>query len=206
MLPHIHRLPAKLIRRLVHPFRAIDGFLSEGEAAECFRCTNRLPARATAVEIGSWKGKSTYCLARGLHSGGRLHVIDPFDAAGEPASAGVYARERLDRPLREQFVENTAPLAGRISIHQGYSREFVGQFPVIHFLLIDGDHSVDGARFDFEMFSPQIVPGGWLAFHDYYPERPDLGPTWVIDKLVKSGGQFSEFTRADSLWVGRKLS
>lgn len=206
MLPHLHRLPVKLIRRLVRPYRAIGGFLSEAEAAECFRCTNRLPPRAIAVEIGSWKGKSTYCLARGLHSGGRLHAIDPFNAAGEPASAGTYARERLDRPLRDQFAENVAPLADRISVHQGYSQSFVGTFPAINFLLIDGDHSVEGARFDFENFAPQIVPGGWLAFHDYYPERTDLGPTWVIDNLVKPGGQFQEFTRADSLWVGQKKS
>ncbi len=204
MLPHLHRLPAKLIRRIVRPYRSIGGFLSENEATECFRCANRLPARATAVEIGSWKGKSTYCLARGLHSGGHLHAIDPFDAAGEPDSAEIYARERLDRPLREQFEENTAPLADRVSVHQGYSQTFVGKFPSIHFLLIDGDHSINGARFDFENFAPRIVSGGWLAFHDYYPERLDLGPTWVVDNLVKPAGLFREFTRADSLWVGQK--
>ncbi len=204
MLPHIHHLPAKLIRRLIRPYRAIGGFLTEDEAAECFRCTNRLPARATAVEIGSWKGKSTFCLARGLRSGGHLHAIDPFDAAGEPGSAETYARQRAEHPLRTQFEENIASVAARITIHQGLASAYVDLFPRIDFLLIDGDHSVAGARFDFENFGPKIAPGGYVAFHDYYPDRAELGPTWVIDNLVKSGGQFREFARADSLWVGRK--
>ncbi|MBD3262475.1 MAG: hypothetical protein GF334_12555 [Candidatus Altiarchaeales archaeon] len=33
--------------------------------------------------------------------------------------------------------------------------------------LIDGDHSEDGAREDFEMYSPLISPGGFLVFDDY---------------------------------------
>jgi hypothetical protein len=204
MIPCAHFLPAKLIRRMIRPYRAIGGFLTEGEAVELFRCANRLPAKATVIEIGSWKGKSTFCLARGLRPGGQLHAIDPFDGAGEPGSAETYARERKERPLRTQFEENTAPVGPRITIHQGYSREFVDKFPGIDLLLIDGDHSIDGARFDFEHFGPQIVPGGWVAFHDYYPDRAELGPTWVIDHLVKPGGQFNEFHVVDSLWVGRK--
>ena len=204
MIPYLHLLPAKLIRRLIRPYRAIEGFLTEGEAVALFRCANRVRAGATLVEIGSWKGKSTFCLARGLRAGGRLHVVDPFDAFGEPGSAETYARERRERPLRAQFEDNVKAVHDRIEIHQGYSREFVGLFPVIDLLMIDGDHSIEGARFDFENFSGKIRSGGLIAFHDYYPERPELGPTWVIENLVKTGGQFREFLRADSLWVGQK--
>lgn len=204
MFPAAHLLPAKLIRRLVRPYRAIEGFLTEAEAVALFRGANRSGTGATVVEIGSWKGKSTYCLARGLRTAGRIHAIDPFDASGEPGSAETYARERRALPLREQFEANIASVRDRIDVHQGYSREFVAAFASIDFLLIDGDHSVAGTRFDFESFGPKIRTGGWLAFHDYYPDRPELGPTWVIENLVGPSGRYREIARADSLWIGRK--
>ena len=204
MFSFAHRFPDKLIRRIILPYRAIGGFLTEAEAVALFRCANRLPANANAVEIGSWKGKSTFCIARGLRSGSQLHAIDPFDAAGEPGSAERYARERSDRPLRDQFEENTFFVRDRIVIHQGYSRDFVKSFPRIDFLLIDGDHSIEGASYDFTQFSPAIGVGGWVAVHDYYADRPDLGPTWIVENLIKPSGRFTQFALADSLWIGRR--
>jgi len=203
MGPFFYLLPAKLIRWLIRPYRTIGGFLTEAEAVALFRGANRLRAGSTVVEIGSWKGKSTFCLARGMR-GGTLHAIDPFNAAGEPGSAEVYARNREESPLREQFEANTRAAGVRTQIHQGFSRDFVDAIPGIDFLLIDGDHSIEGARFDFEHFGPRIRRGGWLAFHDYYPERTELGPTWVIENLVEPSGEYRESVRADSLWIGRK--
>ncbi len=205
MLPGLHLLPARLIRRIIRPYRAIEGFLTEAEAVALYRAANRLSPGATVVEIGSWKGKSTYCLARGLRAGGRVHVIDPFDAYGEPGSAEIYAREKSAEPLEAQFIANLAPVKSAIVVHRGYSRKFTDDFSRIDLLMIDGDHSVEGCRFDFVNFSPLIASGGWIAFHDYYPDRSDLGPTWVIDNLVKPSGHYTEYTQANSLWLARKI-
>jgi predicted O-methyltransferase YrrM len=205
MPPGLHLLPDKLLRQFIRRYRDIDGFLTEREAPALFRAANRLPTGATVVEIGSWKGKSTFCLARGLRPGGRVHAIDPFDGFGEPGSAEIYAAERGPQRLRRQFEENIAPVRNVVEVHQGYSREFVGRFPTIDLLLIDGDHSAEGARYDFEHFTAPIPVGGWLMFHDYYPDRPDLGPSWVVEHLAKTDGRFREFTRADSLWIGRRV-
>jgi MMP 1-O-methyltransferase len=204
MIPYAYLLPSKAIRWLVRPYRSIDGFLTEAEAVALFRLANRTGRETTVVEIGSWKGKSTYCLARGIQTG-CLHAIDPFDAAGEPGSAEIYAKQRGDQPLRDEFERNLGACRERVLIHQGFSREFVTAFSSIDLLLVDGDHSVAGCRFDFESFGPKVVRGGFIAFHDYYPDRGELGPTWVIEHLVKPGGEFEECFRADSLWVGRKI-
>lgn len=40
----------------------------------------------------------------------------------------------------------------------------------IDFLFIDGDHSYDGVKADFELFSPMVRPGGVVAFHDINPD------------------------------------
>lgn len=36
----------------------------------------------------------------------------------------------------------------------------------LDFLFIDGDHSYNGVKQDFEMYSPLVRPGGLIAFHD----------------------------------------
>jgi hypothetical protein len=36
----------------------------------------------------------------------------------------------------------------------------------LDFLLIDGDHTYDGVRRDFEDYGPLVRPGGLIAFHD----------------------------------------
>jgi hypothetical protein len=197
-------VPDKIIRGLIRPYHTIDGFLSSAEGVLLFRLANRLSADATVVEIGSWKGKSTYCIACGLRSG-HMHAIDPFDASGEPGSRETYEQTKTERPLREQFEANLAPFAGKIRVHQGFSQEFVDAFAVIDFLMIDGDHSREGAAFDFTHFAPKLRPGGFVAFHDYYPHRPDFGPTWVIENLVKPDTRFREYGRADSLWVAQRV-
>ncbi len=48
----------------------------------------------------------------------------------------------------------------------------------IDFLFIDGDHSYDGAREDFERYLPYVLEGGLVALHDVLPQ-PDYG----VDRL-----------------------
>ena len=46
----------------------------------------------------------------------------------------------------------------------------------LDFLFIDGDHSYDGVKADFEMYKSLVRPGGIIAFHDICPYTElDLG-------------------------------
>lgn len=40
----------------------------------------------------------------------------------------------------------------------------------LDFLFIDGDHSYDGVKADYEMYAPFVRPGGIVAFHDIVPD------------------------------------
>jgi len=44
-------------------------------------------------------------------------------------------------------------------------------------LFIDGDHTYDGVRRDFEMYSPLVRKGGLIAFHDINPPNPQSSTT-----------------------------
>jgi len=43
----------------------------------------------------------------------------------------------------------------------------------VDFLFIDGDHSYEGVRRDFELYSPLAEAGALVAFHDIVPSVPD---------------------------------
>jgi len=202
----LNRLQNKLIKWKIRRYQDIDGWLSVREAIVLCQLSSLLPAGSTIVEIGSWKGKSTYCLARGLRCGGRVVAIDPFDASGEEGSAEIYQQKKGQHPLLNQFIEQMSKLRliNKIEILHGYSHEFVGRVPKINLLFIDGDHSKDGADLDFLNYSPFLVTGGHLLLHDFDATRKDLGPTWVVENRIIPYQQYQFIDLIDNLWIGKK--
>ncbi|HTX19077.1 MAG TPA: class I SAM-dependent methyltransferase [Bacteroidota bacterium] len=200
------RLRRLYIYRRIKKFTAIEGWLSAREAIELYRHASMLGKNAVIVEIGSWKGRSTYCLAKGLKSG-KVFAIDPFDAAGEPGSAELYRRQKGEGPLVRQFEQNMRSFGvlGKVATCAGYSADFAGKFEKIDFLFIDGDHSVEACEKDFRLFSPPLVPGGFIAFHDFDPSRHDLGPTWVVEHHLLGRENFRFLGLHDSLWIAQKV-
>jgi predicted O-methyltransferase YrrM len=201
------RISGKLIFQKIKEYQRIEGWLSVKEAVNLYRFASKVKRTdAVIVEIGSWKGKSTYCLAKGL-SEGIVITIDPFDASGEPGSVELYQQQKGYIPLVEQFKNNMRRLnvLEKIEILVGHSEQFAEQFSKIDLLFIDGDHSIKGCESNFLSYSPALVSGGYLLFHDYDAARKDLGPTWVIENRVMSSSAFRFVGLFDSLWVAQKV-
>lgn len=201
-----HLIQFSKIKSKIGGYSDIDGWLTKSEALGLFKCASSLPSNAVVVEIGTWKGKSTFCIAQGLKSG-IINSVDPFDASGEEESAVVYNDKKGDIPLLKQFENRMTELGVRDKIipRKGLSKDFVGQFPKIDFLFIDGDHSIEGCDFDFKNYSPYLNSGALIAFHDYYKNRDSLGPTWVVHNRVLPSSEFSFVKLYDTLWIGRKV-
>lgn len=74
------------------------------------------------------------------------------------------------------------------------------QGEMLDFLFIDGDHSYDGVRQDFESYKSLVRPGGLIAFHDIAPphegvsrEMYDPGEVpqfWLTVKAEHGGQEF----------------
>lgn len=203
------KLREKKLLKKISAFKDIDGWLTDQEALGLYNIASRLSANAVIVEIGSWQGKSTYCIAKGLKTG-EIFAIDPFNADGglDVQSQDEYNRKKGDSDLLENFSTNMRKLGviDKIKAKKGYSYQFNNDFSKIDFLFIDGDHSIEGCKKDFEMYASKIVKGGYIAFHDYYHDRPELGPTHVIDNIVSPSKQFRFFKQYDSLWTAQKLA
>jgi len=142
------------------------GFIGEGE----FRALMRLAAAANGaaaapghvVEIGSFKGKSTVGLATLAGELGWPAVvsIDPHTSPSV-TDPGVPSFKAFSANLRAAGVE------GQVEVQRATAQAVARSWQrPIRFLWIDGDHTWEGARSDFELFSPHLVPGGIVAFHD----------------------------------------
>lgn len=196
------------ILKKIDGFHKLDGWLTDNEAIGLYNIAHMLPRKSIVVEIGSWQGKSTYCIAKGL-SAGKVYAIDPFnaDAGFDVGSEQEYQRKKGDKDLLQSFCENMEQLKvlDKIIIKKGYSHEFAEDFDSIDFLFIDGDHSIKGCTTDFNLYSPKISKGGFVAFHDYYEDRNNLGPTYVIKNTVSKSTEFKFFKQFDTLWVAKKI-
>ncbi len=63
----------------------------------------------------------------------------------------------------------------------------------LDYLLIDGDHTYEGVKKDFELYSPFVKPGGAIVFHDIVPHP---GSACKVDEFwneVKKNHTHKEF-------------
>ena len=193
--------------RNISAYQSINGWLTPLEAIGLYKTARQLPKKSVVVEIGSWQGKSTFCLAKGIRSG-KLYAIDPFnaDAGFDTQSEKDYFDGKVGSDLLTVFQNNIRRLtvASKIVTKKGYSYDFPDEFTAINFLFIDGDHSIEGCLNDYKLYAHKVVKGGFIAFHDYYNNRPELGPTHVVNQIINKSNDFVFYKLYDSLWIGIK--
>lgn len=135
----------------------------------------RLAEGKRVLEVGSYCGCSTICLAQSAAS---VLSVDPHDGRGTPAPMQTFT----------QFQNNVERygLSDRVEAHIG---TLADDLPATDFdlIFIDGRHDAESVREDIRLALPRLAPGGLLAFHDYQAsEHP--GIEIAVDELVSAGG------------------
>lgn len=157
------------------------------------------------VEIGVWHGVTTARLRGVMAPDGVLYAVDPFP----PGRLGVsfqrwIARREVARVRngRVCWLRLTGEAAAR-----AYAALGVGP---VEFLFIDGDHSYEGIRADWEGWRDLVARGGAVALHDSRPTplRPLDGAGSVIftEQVVRCDPWFSLVDEVDSLTVFRRVA
>lgn len=178
----------------------IDGWLSDSEARFLYETATALDVSGDIVEIGSWKGKSTICLAAGVVSSGKkrkVYAVDPHEGI-------ISENHKRAAPTLQEFVHNIrrngfSSVVKPIVKTSGHARELFAK-PVA-FLFIDGLHDYDHASEDFHLWYDLVVPGGVIAFHDAYCGYPGVSRA-VRDTLFR--GPVSEIGVIGSVIFGVK--
>jgi len=155
-----------------------------------------------ALEIGTAKGGSLYLWCQAAADNATLVSVDlPGGDFG-----GGYDQRRV--PLYQRFAKKAQTLhLLRADSHQPESlvqvKSLFGNQP-IDFAFIDGDHTYEGVKQDFEEYGPLVRPGGLIAFHDTQPRPPEANIQ--VDRFwneIKDQHESQEFVGPEG--SGRKI-
>jgi hypothetical protein len=176
----------------------IKGFLDEDEADRLFSLALTASKIGPCLEIGSYCGKSAiYLGAACKENNSVLFSLDHhtgseeqqpgqeyFDTDLLDKETGKIDTLRLFRKTIEDFdLENAViPVIGR--------SEIVGRFwqTPLSLIFIDGGHSYESVLNDYKIWSKHLIVGGYLLFHDIFPDPAKGGqaPYLVYRKAVGS--------------------
>ncbi len=131
-----------------------------------------------AVEIGSARGRSACFVGQALKENGkgRLFAIDPHTTTNWNDTDSVNTIDVMRGNIASLGLGSHVEIVRDVS--QNVAATWTKQ---IDMLFIDGDHSYEGVKRDWDLFSPFVGPFGFVVFHD---------TTWALHPG-------SEYTRAD---------
>jgi predicted O-methyltransferase YrrM len=139
------------------------------------------------VEVGVYEGGSARVLANALDARAELHLVDPYPReSGAALTEGWRGSPLAAKLVIWRTVRGTGP---RVCWHlrrgDEVGRDWRG--PAVDLVFIDGDHSPEACRADWEAWHGHVRDGGAVAFHDARGERAS-GPRVVVDELFRGGG------------------
>lgn len=155
----------------------------------------------TVVEIGCFIGISTLWLAAGMASSnirGRLYAIDTY-VPKFPWPPFHYSCIVNPKSLVQDAIDS-AGFSDIIHLIESDSKSAASHLESwlgtdeIDLLFIDGDHSIDGCKSDFDLYAPRVAVGGYIIFHDIFPAYcGHAGPRFVLDNFVINSSEKYQF-------------
>lgn len=148
----------------------------------------------TVLEIGTATAGTLFMFTQVSQPDAEIISIDlPFGRYG----AG-YLKYRI--PLIKAFANKNQKMhLLRCDSHEAKTIEKLKEIlkgKTIDFLFIDGDHSYEGVKADFENYSPLVTPGGMIAFHDILPNDFDNSfGTQLFWKEIRNNYESQELIR-----------
>jgi hypothetical protein len=148
----------------------IQGWLLPAEG----RALADLARGKRVLEIGSYCGLSTVCLARTAE---HVTAVDYFDGRCTPAPRDTLTEFRANLE-RYGVADNVSVCHADAEI----------PLPQYDLAFIDGAHDYESVRTDIRRTSDVLKSGGLIAFHDYgHPSHPGLSA--AVNELLLDGGE-----------------
>jgi predicted O-methyltransferase YrrM len=195
------------IRMFQFDTQFIPGMLRKSEAEALLYLSALSEAEGDVIEIGSWMGKSTVHLAKGLsiRGQGKVYAIDTFK--GNPGKEKIYrAPLREGETIYSRFLKNIekAGFKDIVVPFKMTSKEARKKFKNIQarLLFIDACHDYDAVREDILLWKDTLTKGGLIVLHDF--SGATSGCAKAIYEEVITNNEFKPLFLVDSLLVAQK--
>ncbi|WP_105104370.1 class I SAM-dependent methyltransferase [Microbulbifer pacificus] len=195
---------------------SVKGFLDPQEGAALHRLAAEASDLGPCLEVGSYCGKSTVYLGsacklmrntlfavdhhRGSEEhqpGEEYHDRDLFDERSQLMDSFRNFRSTMRAADLEEFVVPVVASSAVAARHWNTPLSLV---------FIDGGHSLQAAMTDYRCWTRHIVPGGYLAIHDIFPDPADGGQApYEIYKLALASAQFELVEMVKTLGILRRI-
>jgi len=194
----------------------VKGFLADDEGKALYEMALAAAKLGPCLEIGSFCGKSTVYLGSACKkNSSTLYTIDHHRGSEEQQPGQPYFDPELfdtregninSLPLLRETLkkagleDNVVPMVTRSGVA---ARNWATRLGLV---FIDGGHSYETALKDYQNWSPHLLPGGLLVFHDIYTDPAKGGQApWEVYKLALGSGNYRELPMVNSLGSLSKL-
>lgn len=193
----------------------VKGFLDVTEGKALYKIARSVSRRAPCLEVGSYCGKSTIYIGTACRENGstlfavdhhrgseeqqpgeEYFDLDLFDYHTFQIDTFRYFRETLHKA---ELLDTVVPMVCRSDVAaQNWQTG-------LSLVFIDGGHALETVTLDYVSWAKHIIPGGYLVFHDIFPNPDDGGqaPYNVYQQAIFSG-DFVEEPMVKSLGILRK--
>lgn len=153
----------------MHYWNGIRGWLLRPAAEMLHETAKIAPEGGVTLEVGSFAGKSTVCIAKGLKLSGRdMTCIDLRFQPDFLTNIGFFGYNRSIRTLQGPSLDHVADWASPIS-----------------YLYIDGHHGKGYALSDLFLWDLFVIPGGYVALDDTIGFM--IGPNLQVQAMIAGG-------------------
>lgn len=156
-------------------------------------------APLNVLEIGTYKGGTLYHWLTNAVEGADVVGIDQGKEYWQPPAPDFDESQFMDWvPVGVAYT----PIRGDSHLLSTLQR-VKEVMKAVDFLFIDGDHSYEGVKKDFELYGPLVRKGGIIAFHDLV--APEFSPhiqVWQLWREIQAAGYKTREIRAGAEWGG----
>jgi MMP 1-O-methyltransferase len=203
--------------RLFDLAEQVKGFLDPGEGRRLFDLACEASSLGPCLEIGSYCGKSAvYIGAACRRYENTLFSIDHHYGSEEHQPGELYFDAELFDPYH--FKVDTLRYFRKTLLSADLEHTVVPLVAVstiaarhwstpLSLVFIDGGHALDTVLNDYLGWNRHIVPGGFLVFHDIFPDPADGGQApYEVYRRALSSGRFQSLPMTGSLGVLRRVA
>lgn len=150
------------------------------------------------VELGAHKGDSYFAFCQTVKSLGlptRCYAVDTWEGDVHTLSYGETVFAEFQAWHDSRYAAFSTPM--RMTFDQAAAKFENGSVDLLH---IDGTHSYDAVKHDFETWLPKMSERGVVLFHDTNVRR-DLYGVWKFWDEARAGRAHFEFKHGNGLGV-----